>query len=132
MKMMSAYWDTLLTVAVLFLVPVLISPLPAAAEESFQVKSIEQLESEYKARPRDHVVNYEYCGKLIEGKDYSQAVEVCTLTIETGTENTLSWSFLNRGIAYKELGKLDDATSDREESKQHGMPNWLLDSYLKL
>lgn len=116
----------------MFLVSAFLSPLPAAGEESMQVKSIEQLESEYKETPRDHDVNYEYCGKLIEVKDYSRAIVVCTLAIETGTENTLSWSYLDRGVAYRELGRLDEAKKDREKSKQHGMPKWLLDSYLKL
>ena len=109
-----------------------LSSLPAAAEESIQVKSIEQLESEYKERPRDHEVNYEYCGKLVEVKAYLNAVEVCTLAIETGTENTLSWSYLDRGVAYRELGRLDEAKKDRESAKKHGMPSRLLDSYLKL
>ena len=124
--------DSLLKVTVMFLVLVFLSPLPASAEETIQVKSIEQLEGEYKENPKDHEVNYEYCGKLIEIKDYSRAIGVCTLAIETGTENTLSWSYLNRGVAYRELGRLDDAKKDHEKSKQHGMPNWLLDSYLKL
>jgi tetratricopeptide (TPR) repeat protein len=132
MKIMREQWDSLLRVTVMFLVSAFLSPLPAAGEESMQVKSIEQLESEYKETPRDHDVNYEYCGKLIEVKDYSRAIEVCTLAIETGTENTLSWSYLDRGVAYRELGRLDEAKKDREKSKQHGMPKWLLDSYLKL
>ena len=132
MKMIRGYWGSLLKVTVMFLVMAILAPLPAVAEEPIQVKSLEQLESEYRERPRDHEVNYEYCGKLIEVKDYSKAIEVCTIAIETGTENTLSWSYLDRGVAYKELGKLEDAKSDRELSKQHGMPKWLLDSYLKL
>jgi tetratricopeptide (TPR) repeat protein len=132
MKMMRFHWNTPLKVTVLSLALELLSPLTVAAEEPIQVKSIEQLESEYKEKPRDLEVNYEYCGKLIEVNDYSRAIEVCTVAIETGTEETLSWSYLDRGVAYRELGRLDDAKKDREKSKQHGMPKWLLDSYLKL
>lgn len=130
--MMRFHWNTPLKVTVLSLALELLSPLTVAAEEPIQVKSIEQLESEYKEKPRDLEVNYEYCGKLIEVNDYSRAIEVCTVAIETGTEETLSWSYLDRGVAYRELGRLDDAKKDREKSKQHGMPKWLLDSYLKL
>lgn len=132
MKMMRDHLNNPLTVAVFALALVLLSPLPATAEEPIQVRSIEQLESEYKEKPRDLEVNYEYCGKLTEVKDYSRAIEVCTVAIETGTEDTLSWSYLDRGVAYKELGRIEDAKRDRELSKQHGMPKWLLDSYLKL
>lgn len=108
------------------------SPLSVLAEDTNRVKIIEQLENEYKEQPRDHEVNYEYCGKLVEYKNYSRAVEVCTVAIETGTEQTLSWSYLNRGVAYRELGRLEDAKSDRELSRKHGAPKWLLDSYLTL
>ena len=129
--MMRINQDSLLKEAALFLVLALLLPMSLEAEAPIQVKSIEQLEREYEQSPRDNEVNYEYCGKLIEVKDYSKAIEVCTLAIETGTENTLPWSYADRGIAYKELGRLDDARKDREKSKTHGMPDWLLDSYLK-
>ena len=130
--MMRSHWNATLKVTVLALVLGLLSPLTAVAEKPIQVKSIEQLESEYKEKPRDLEVSYEYCGKLIEVKDYSLAIEVCTVAIETGTKETLSGSYLDRGVAYRELGRLDDAKKDREKSRQHGMPKWLLDSYLKL
>ena len=129
---MRNHWNTPLTVTVLSLALALLSPLTVVAEEPIQVKSIEQLESEYKEKPKDLEVSYEYCGKLIEVKDYLLAIEVCTIAIETGTEETLSGSYLDRGVAYRELGRLDDAKKDREKSKQHGMPKWLLDSYLRL
>ena len=109
----------------------LLSPLQVVAGDTIQVKSIEQVENEFKSQPQNHEVNYEYCGKLIEFKDYPRAVEVCTVANETGIEQTLSWSYLNRGEAYKEFGRLEDAKRDRGLSKQYGMPKWLLDSYLK-
>ena len=98
MKFMRTHWNTQSKVTVLSLALVFLSALPAAAEEPIQVKSIEQLERENKEKPRDLEVNYEYCGKLIEVKDYSRAVEVCTVAIETGTEDTLSWSYLESPI----------------------------------
>jgi len=96
------------------------------AEDTPQLKSIEQLEKEYKESPRNHEVNYDYCGKLIEFKKYSKAIEVCNIAIETGNKNTLSWSYLNRAVAYEKLGKIKEAKKDRESSKKHGMPDWLL------
>ena len=47
----------------------LMSPVPVVAEDTIQVKRIEQLENEFKEQPQNHEVSYEYCGKLIEFKD---------------------------------------------------------------
>lgn len=124
--------NTALRITALIAALLLMTPLPVVSEDTIQVKSIEQLENEFKEQPQSYDVNYEYCGKLIELKNYPRAVEVCTVAIETGIEQELSWSYLNRGVAYKELGRLADAKRDRESSKQHGMPKWLLDSHLKL
>ncbi|MEE9342171.1 MAG: hypothetical protein V3V12_00895 [Gammaproteobacteria bacterium] len=104
----------------------------AFADGVDELKSMEKLEKEYKESPYRHEINYEYCGKLIGFKKYTKAIEVCSIAIDSGTDNTLSWSYLNRGIAYRELGSIDKSKEDREQSKKHGMPIWLLDSYLKL
>lgn len=102
------------------------------AGEPIKVKSIGQLEQEYEANPKDQEVSYEYCGKLNEHKKYKKAVEVCTAAIETGNENTLPWSYLSRGVAYKNLGEIEKAKKDREKSKELGMPTRLLNDFLKL
>ena len=57
---MRSHWNTTLKVTVLALALGLLSPLTAVAEEPIQVKSIELLESEYKEKPRDLEVSYEY------------------------------------------------------------------------
>lgn len=102
------------------------------ASEPIKVKSIEQLEKEYKANPRDLGISYEYCGKLNEHKMYLQAVEVCTVAIETGNKNTRPWSHLSRGVAYKNLGEIEKAIKDREKSKELGMPTRILNDFLRL
>ena len=108
----------------------LISVSLYASEEPMKIKELSQLEKEYKESPMNHEVNYEYCGSLVSHKKYNLALKVCTIAIETGNKNTLSWSYLNRGIAYYSLGKLVQSKKDKQLSKEHGMPTWLLNDFL--
>ena len=101
-----------------------------ASEQPMKVKELSQLEKEYSEAPLNHEVNYEYCGSLISNKKYNLALKVCTIAIKTGNKNTLSWSYLNRGIAYYSLGKLIQSKRDKQLSKEHGMPAWLLENFL--
>lgn len=91
-----------------------------------QEEGLSVLQGAFEISPGNHFVNYEMCGKLIEAKSYPDAIKVCTLAINTGTAQTLPWSYLNRGIAYKALGDISAAKKDRIASKQHGMKDWLL------
>lgn len=118
-------------IALLTIMAVLL-PADLHADPGPQVMSKDQLATAYEKVPSDHYINYNYCGKLIEVKEYETAVEVCTRAIETGNQNTLPWSYLNRGIAYKLLGNIEAAKMDRAASKEHGMSNWLLRDFLPI
>ena len=115
-----------------FLLACILLPQGVLAGTEPPVLTLEQLAISFEKDPKNHHINYEYCGKLNEAKEHTKAVEVCTLAITTGNKDTLPWSYLNRGIAYKALGNIEAAKKDRAASKEHGMRNWLLVNFLPI